>query len=140
MFDLQISYGNPLPKVIEYQFMKRFGIQVLPLYHFSFIPGLLDFDQHSGKAFGICPGMDDQVVPAFCVQVETGSIPGILQKIAQIVLIMLLGLFLVKSVQQSQQVFLEKLDLPTRRFYLQKGFVQGFAGRKNVQVHYLSAD
>ena len=123
-----VFVGDSLPQVIQHQFLKSFGIDIVRSKHFGFVARFFGFNNYPyGTACG-CTIVNHQVIPPLGINKMISGIIRILQKIRNQILMELFRLKFIDGIKDTNQIFFKGFNFGAVGFYLQKGFIQGNAG------------
>ena len=106
----QVLMRDPFPQVIQHQFLKRLGIQILSGDHLRLVRRLLRLHYNPDRGRRIRSVVDHQIVPALGIDKVGRVVIRLLQKVADQVLMKLLAFGIVGPIQQSHQIRLEPFD------------------------------
>ncbi len=135
VFDFKVFMCNALAHIVQHQFVKSFGVELLRTRHFAFIGGLLGFQNHPHGIVCLGSVVNHQVIASLGVDKMALPVIGFFQKIRNQVLVKLFAFGIIGLLKQGNQMGLEPLHITAVGLHLQKGFVKGFTGFQGMCLH-----
>lgn len=135
VFHIRVAVVDAFLQVIKHQLVYRLGIAVGGADHIRGVLRAFHLEEHGGLMVSRPAFMDDEVRAAFGVQEMFVLVPGIVQKIPEVIFGILLAFFAVDAVEQAHQIGLERLDIRTVGFDLLVSLVKRFFERDEYKFH-----